>query len=105
MPEKDPTTYSLITYAWVAGLAIWGGVVSYYRKVKAGISRRFNFAELIGEILTSALAGVMTFWLCEWGQVDPLLSAVLIALSGHMGPRAIFQMEQMMNKKFPGGSS
>lgn len=32
MPEKDPTTYSLITYAWVALLSAWGGAVNWIRK-------------------------------------------------------------------------
>lgn len=26
MPEKDPTSYSWITYAWVFGLSLWGGL-------------------------------------------------------------------------------
>jgi hypothetical protein len=31
MLEKDPTSYSLITYGWVTLLAAWGGVVSFLR--------------------------------------------------------------------------
>ena len=30
MPDKDPSTYGLITYLWVTGLAAWGGLVSFY---------------------------------------------------------------------------
>ena len=50
MPDKDPSTYGLITYLWVTGLAAWGGLVSFYRKVKSGETRAFNVVELIGEI-------------------------------------------------------
>ena len=49
MPEKDPTTYPLITYAWVLLLSSWGGVV---------------------------------------------------AISGHMGTRAIFHLEQFAESRF-----
>ena len=57
MPEKDPSTYGLITYLWVTGLAAWGGLVNFYRKVKSGETRAFNVVELIGEIATSAFRG------------------------------------------------
>ena len=72
MPEKDPSTYGLITYLWVTGLAAWGGLVNFYRKVKSGETRAFNVVELIGEIATSAFAGLITFWLCEAAQFNPL---------------------------------
>ena len=55
-PDKDPSTYGLITYLWVTGLAAWGGLVNFYRKVKSGETRAFNVVELIGEIATSAFA-------------------------------------------------
>lgn len=106
MPEKDPTSYSMVTYCWVAALSVWGGVVSFFRKHKAGKVRAFNITEFLGELITSALAGVITFWLCEWSNTSPLLSAVLIAISGHMGSRAIFQIEAWAEEKFGiGGKS
>ena len=94
MPEKDPSTYGLITYLWVTGLAAWGGPVSFYRKVKSGETRVFNVVELIGEIATSAFAGLITFWLCEAAQLDPLVTAALVGVSGHMGSRALYQFER-----------
>lgn len=94
MYEKDPSTYSLITYLWVTGLAAWGGLVNFYRKVKSGETRAFNVTELIGEIVTSAFAGLITFWLCEAAQIHPLVTAALVGISGHMGSRAIYQLER-----------
>lgn len=103
MPEKDPTTYGLITYAWVALLSAWGGAVSWIRKRKAGNTRPFNFMELVGELMTSAFAGVLTFWLCELSNTPPLLTAALVGISGHMGSRAIFQFEQWVEARFGTG--
>jgi predicted CDP-diglyceride synthetase/phosphatidate cytidylyltransferase len=98
MPEKDPTHYALLTYAWVVALSLLGGVVSFARKVREGVSRRFNVSEFIGELVTSAFAGLITFWLCEWAVVHPLLTAALVGISGHMGSRAIFKLEQFAER-------
>ena len=99
-PEKDPTTYGLITYLWVTGLAAWGGLVNFYRKVESGNARAFNFIELIGELATSSFSGLITFWLCEAAQIDPLITAAMVGVSGHMGSRAIFQLEHWAQTRF-----
>lgn len=100
MPEKDPTTYSLLTYGWVLTLASWGGVVNFLRKRKSGDARPFNVVELIGEIVTSAFAGMVTFWLCEASGIGGLITAALVGISGHMGSRAIFAFERWAEKRF-----
>ena len=101
MLEKDPTSYSVITYAWVFALAILGGVVSFMRKLQQGHVRAFNIIEFIGEIVTSAFAGVITFWLCENAALSPLVTAAFVGVSGHMGSRAIFMLEDWLAKTFP----
>lgn len=102
-PEKDPTNYGWLTYTWVMLIAAAGGAVNFHRKMREGATRAFNVTEFIGEIFTSAFAGVVTFWLCEWSGVAPLLSAVLIAISGHMGSRAIFGIEKWAERRFLDG--
>lgn len=101
MPEKDPTSYSLLTYGWVFMLSILGGVVNFMRKIRTGHSRAFNIVELIGEIVTSAFAGVITFWLCENSGIAPLVTAALVGISGHAGSRAILFFEDFLKSKFP----
>lgn len=64
MPEKDPGNYSIITYAWVVVLSMWGGTVGFLNKYKEGVVRPFNFTELMGELVTSGFIGLITFWLC-----------------------------------------
>jgi len=101
MPEKSPETYSFITYGWVFALAILGGVVSFMRKIQQGHSRAFNLIEFIGEIVTSAFAGVLTFWMCEHASLSPLVTAAFVGISGHMGSRALFMFEEYLQAKFP----
>jgi len=100
MPEKDPATYSLITYMWMSALAGMGGFVSYYQKVKTGLVSRWSFTELIGELFTSAFCGVITFWLCEAGNFEPLITAAFVGIAGHMGSRGLFAIENIMVKRF-----
>jgi len=104
MLEKDPSTYSYITYAWVFLVAIWGGSVNYLRKRREGIIPVFSITEFAGELMTSAFAGLITFFLCEAAQFNPMLSAALIAISGHMGSRAIFMLEKYLQKRVPGNT-
>lgn len=99
MPEKDPTTYSLLTYLWVVAFSAFGGVVSFMRKRREGIVRAFNITELIGELVTSAFVGVITFLLCEWSGVSPLLTAAFVGITGHMGSRALFMFESYAEGK------
>ncbi len=96
----SPETYPLITYAFVFGLSILGGVVSFMQKLKRGHARAWNVAEFIGELATSAFAGVITFYLCQWSGFSPLLTASFVGISGHMGSRAIAIMERFFESKF-----
>jgi len=99
MPEKDPLSYSLITYGWVMFLSMWGGVVSFREKVRKGVSKNFNLVELIGEISASAFVGILTFYLCEWSEINKLLEPAIIGISGHMGTRGIWMIEKILSKR------
>ena len=99
MPEKDPTTYSLITYGWVAVVAMWGGAASYIRRVRLGLTTHFSVAEFVGELVTSSFFGIMTFWLCEASEISPLLTAAFVGMSGHMGSRFMFLISSIISNK------
>lgn len=90
--------YTWLTYLWVFGISAWGGIVSYIGKVKRKITTRFSFTELVGEIVTSGFVGIITFWLCEWSDLHELVTAAFVAISGHMGARAIFAAERFAER-------
>lgn len=103
MQEKTTffaTISDLLTYAWVFGLAMLGGAASFVRRVRSGQSKYSNIVELIGELVVSAFAGLVTFFLCQSAKFDPMLTAAFIAISGHMGTRIIFMFESYLVKKF-----
>lgn len=99
MPEKDPLNYAMLTYFWVIGIACWGGIAGYIRKLKAGHTERFKIAELIGEMVISSFVGIITFFMCEMAHFDHIVAAALVGITGHMGSRAIFIMEDIAAKK------
>lgn len=99
MHEGGPEHYPVITYLWVLLLSIWGGAVSFYRKMRDGHTRAFNVVEFIGEITTSALCGLITFYFAESASINQVTTAALVAISGHMGSRLLFQMERVLEKR------
>lgn len=97
--NKDPNSYSLLTYLWVATLSIWGGVAHYIRKIKANKRKAFSIAELLGDIIISGFIGILTFFLAQSANIDNLMTAFLIGISSHMGARGLAILEEIAEKK------
>lgn len=97
---KDPLSYPLKQYGFMLATALFGGLVSWYAKVRDGKAAAWNITQLIGELTTSAFAGLMSFWVCELMNSPPLLTAALVGIAGHMGTRAISAFEDAARKRF-----
>lgn len=98
--SKDPLSYPLKQWALVLGLALFGGLASWWTKVRNGEIAMHNFGHLVGELTISAFAGVITFFGCEWAGLAPLLTAAIVGISGHMGTRAIALAERYAERRF-----
>jgi len=90
---------NIVPTVYMALIAMLGGYVNFRQKMKAGSTRGWNLTELIGEMVVSAFAGVLTFWVCRGFDINPWLTAAGVAISGHLGARAIFMAEQVIEKK------
>ena len=90
---------NLVPTLWMIAISMTGGAVSFYQKVRSGKARAFNIAELVGEMFVSGFVGIVTFWICQYYGVNQYLTAAGVAISGHMGTRAIFLAEQFVEKK------
>lgn len=97
---KNPLDYSLKQYALFLGAAILGGFVSWYSKVRSGAIPALSINHLVGELCTSAFAGLLCFWICEWSGFPQLLTAALTGVMGHMGTRGISLLEEWAARKF-----
>lgn len=98
MPEKDPMTYEFLTYFWVTIVSVWGGAASFIRRVRKMDQPRYSVVEFVGEIVISIGVGLLTFFLCEWANLDRMLSAALIGVTAHMGSRALLVGEQVLER-------
>lgn len=90
---------NLIPTIWMAVIAASGGFMGFWGKYKAGKVRAFNVTELIGEVVVSVAVGLITYWICKGFEVNEWLTAAGVAISGHMGARAIFLLENTIEKK------
>ncbi len=97
---KDPLGYPLRTYGFMLAVAILGGFVSWFAKVRTGEISPASVFHLIGEISTSAFVGLVTFWICEYLNLPQLITAPIVGISGHMGAKAITLIERAAQKKF-----
>jgi hypothetical protein len=95
-PDKGPLDYTVLTYAWVIFLSMFGGFASFVVKLKEGKVRAFNITELVGDLVISAFAGIITFYLCQSAGFGNTFTAALVGISGHMGGRAIHLFEKFM---------
>jgi hypothetical protein len=77
-------------------VAMLGGFVAFYRKWKDGNARAFNFVELIGELVVSGLCGVLAYWAFNGLGVNQWLTAAGVGIVGHMGSRALFMAEKIL---------
>ena len=105
MPEKDPNNTALIVewfrqftpYFTTVVLSIWGGVVNHIQTIRNG-KKKFQWRELAFDLVTSTFAGLITFYFCRTAGISETMSAILIAISGHMGTRAIAGFETVYRR-------
>lgn len=84
---------------YVIVLSIWAGTVYTVKRVKNKELPYFSLREWVGDIVISSFIGIITYLLCKWANIDDLLGAVCIAISAHMGTRAITLFENLFIKR------
>lgn len=84
MPEKTLVSQFEWSHVWLAALtALWGGLVSYFRRVQAGHSH--SWASVTMHMASSGFAGLMCWLGCLQFEVPGPLTAICTGLAGHMG--------------------
>lgn len=96
MPEKDVNNVEWVVKATPLIFAIFlsclGGVVCHLNRMdKHGLA--FNFLRLCIDIVTSGFVGIIAFMLCDAANFGWSYTAAIVAISGHMGTRALFLFE------------
>jgi CHASE2 domain-containing sensor protein len=76
------------TYIWVFGVSLWGGVVSYFEKKEP-----FSWLHLFAHLSSASFAGMMTYFVCDYGHVPGPLIGVFCGIAAHMGTPALLKMK------------
>lgn len=83
---------TLATYGWVFMLSMFGGLAAFIRKLNLSrdpLPLKLFVIKLTGELVVSAFAGLITYFLCKASGTSEAFMAVMIATAGHLGGRAI----------------
>jgi len=96
MLDKDPTSWNAATWLLAVGMAMGGGIINWYTKVKRGQTRMFNLVELIGEMFTSGIVGIGTFMVLASFNQPMGLCAAAAGIGGHMATRLLFLIENAL---------
>lgn len=99
MLEKDPTAWNLATWVLALAMAMGGGFVNWYAKVKHSHTRAFNLMELVGEIFTSGFVGTGVFMTLDGFGQPMSLCAAGAGVGGHMAARLLFMIERIVEQK------
>lgn len=100
---RGPLDYPLKQYGLMLGIAVLGGIVSWYGKVRSGVIQAVSVMQFVGEICTSAFAGLLAFWVAEWAGTPAMLQAALVGIAGHMGTKAISALEEFAQQRLNKG--
>ena len=99
MPNKSPENYDWVTYLWILIISLWGGTAHTIRKLRSGVIKHFSISEWIGDMVIAGFLGVMTFYICEYANIETPINAVLIGIASHQGTKGIIAMEKYISKK------
>jgi hypothetical protein len=75
-------------------LATLGGFVSFCKKILQG--GKWKIGEFVAEVATSAFAGVVTFYLCQWAELSQLGTAAMVGIAGHSSSKAIAAFDDIL---------
>jgi ribonuclease J len=88
MPERLVMAQLEWTHVWLAAItALWGGLVSYFRRVQQGM--RHSWVSVFIHMSMSGFAGLLCWLGCLQFEVPGPLTAICTGLAGHMGAEFI----------------
>lgn len=98
MPEKTLLAQIEWTHVWFAAItALWGGLVSYFRRVQSGMPHTWFSAFM--HMSMSGFAGLLCWLGCLQFDVPAPLTAICTGLAGHMGAEFVKIIEARFESK------
>ncbi len=88
-----------LTYVLILLLSIWGGFVNYLGRIKAGVVKRFDLIELVGEFAISSFSGLLFGLIALSFNADSLMAMAIAGVAGHAGARAVYMLNSIFESK------
>lgn len=103
MPERTLVSQLEWTHVWLAAItALWGGLVSYFRRVQSGMQH--SWLSVFMHMSMSGFAGLLCWLGCVQFDVPGPLTAICTGLAGHMGAEFIKILETKFEAKLREGA-
>lgn len=96
--EGNPLDQPIRNWLFILVMALLGGFVSWYMKVKKGELSATNIFALMGEFMVSALAGLLAFLVCDYYNLPLGITGAASGFAGHAGARALAIAEVWMQR-------
>ena len=94
----NPLDQPIRNWLFILAMALLGGFVSWYMKVKKGELAAPNLFALVGEFMVSALAGLLAFLVCDYFTMPLGIAGAAAGLAGHAGAKALALAETWMQR-------
>jgi len=99
MTEKDPLSYSVLTYAWVILISA-SGVFTHFLEQNRESLTMDKLKYLLIDLTIAPFTGVMTFYVCESVELSQIKTAAVIGLVSHLGSRQLCKLRTAILKRF-----
>lgn len=102
MHEND-WLHFIVGLPYVLILSLAGGLGAFIMRLNQATKPqplKLIFLKLFGELFLSGFAGLLTFLLCKEFGLSPNMTAVAVAISGHLGGNAIILISKFVEKMF-----
>lgn len=102
MQEND-WLYFIVTLPYVLILSLAGGLGAFIMRLNQATEPqpiKLLFLKLLGELFLSGFAGLLTFLLCKEFDLSANMTAIAVAISGHLGGNMIVLISEYLKKFF-----
>ena len=89
------TEHGVLGYLWLLLISIWAGTARY---VSALNGQRPTFWGWFTETIVSGFVGIITAMVCQYYQLDFVLTAAITGISAHNGTRSLYLIGQVIKK-------
>ncbi len=102
MHEND-WLHFIVGLPYVLILSLAGGLGAFIMRLNQATKPqplKLIFLKLFGELFLSGFAGLLTFLLCKEFGLSPNMTAIAVAISGHLGGNMIILISDYLKKFF-----